>query len=280
MLTCNQKNYVIIFNYNLPGKTTAIYEKLLLDGFEDTQIMVVDNGSDRAEIARSTNFLLPFNIRFTGQAYMALTFIMEFCEFDNLVMITTSAGLKDELNYMECLNRVLDDHSYKFGYITASLSGGDSETNAHEQMTTNLEHEYKQIYKYQPIFTVISKELITKCRESKSSYFNLDLKRGWGIDRELQYIANIHGLPCYVSKSLSVNWDTNLTHRKGMADESREKYHLEASIEMESVFSKKYGLNWNDIFIRAFDERHSGESITKALVKKFLYSSGIIRLIR
>lgn len=247
------KSLVIIYNYNLPEATQAIFDKLCKDGFEKEQIWVVDNGSDKEPCASCTNFMLPKNVRFTGQARVAASYLLDFFDYQAVTFITTSARLIDSLNYFQLINRLSSEVvGRNYGFICSSLTGGRTEDSAPKQEQRILEKELTPVFDYQPIATVINRKLLELCRLSNSSYFNLELKRGWGIDRELQFIANKHDLKCYISREFYVEWATNQTHRKGVADESVSTYRTEAETEMVTEFTKKYGLDWKAVFCKEF----------------------------
>lgn len=249
--------FVAIFNYNMPEVTNRIFTKLLADGFSKEHILVVDNGSDKKPIPESANFILPNNIRFTGQSYIISDYLLNFVDFDNVLFITTSAGLIDDINYFDEIKKCTDYiHSNNIGFISSSLLGGDTEENAPLQSYQILKNDYTSVFYYQPIATLISKELLSLCREEKAAYFNLNLKRGWGIDRELQYIANKNNISCVISKSFRVIWNTNLAHKKKLADESVTNYRLEAEKEMIDCFSKKYGKKWLRLFKKSYYKIH------------------------
>lgn len=244
----------VIFNYNLPDEVDNIYAKLLSDGVCRDDIIVVDNGSDKCLIPESANFILPKNLRFTGQAYLTSNLLLDFYEYDYYVYITTSARLLSHIDYFKEVVKVIENMGKSnAGFTVASLTGGRTKDSAPDQDVDILTEDYHQIFDFQPIVTVVSRRLISLCKASESAYFNLDLKRGWGIDRELQYISNLNNLPCYVSKSLVVEWRTNLAHRKGVADESVSNYRTEAELEMLSVFSDKYGMDWQNKFLIEFN---------------------------
>lgn len=251
--------YTVIFNYNLPDETSEIYNKLISDGFDPKKIIVVDNGSDKREPPSCSNFLLPENIRFTGQAFMVLSYLLKFFEFEQLLLITTSAGVLSERNYFQDVNSVVKfANENNAGFVASSLIGGKTEDNAPRQLCSNMTDAFVPVFKYQPIAMLVSKKLLLKCYEKSSAYFNLDLKRGWGIDRELQYVANLNGMTCYVARDFTVEWRTNLGHRKKMADESVNQYASEADREMVTVLSKRYGIFWEIEFKKAFEERLGG----------------------
>ncbi|MDH5986969.1 hypothetical protein L8R81_18445, partial [Vibrio splendidus] len=219
----------VIFNYNLPYETNEIYNKLLSDGFDRNNILVVDNGSEANLKPSCANFILPKNIRFTGQSFITSTLLLEYYDYDCFIFLTTSAKLVDNINYFSEVNKCADlMKKENLGFIAASLFGGRTEDSAPEQNVTLLKKEFTPVYNYQPIATLISRNLLVKCKENNSAYFNLDLIRGWGIDRELQFTANEHGMKCYISKSLVVEWATNLAHKKGVADESVNNYRTES----------------------------------------------------
>lgn len=242
---------VIIFNYNLPSEADEIYKKLIADGFQQRDLFLVDNGSDKAPKSIHTNLQLPYNVRFTGQAFMALTYLLSFPidKTEHYILITTSAKLYDDINYHEESIKACDyiDRN-NCGFVCASMTGGMTEINANEQLYSRLTSDYTPIFNYQPIFMVIGKGLLKACQAESAAYFNLSLIRGWGIDRELHYLAVKNKMLPHVSRNLHIEWVTNQTHRKNMADESRSDYHTQAEIEMIKVLSKKYGIDWSTKF--------------------------------
>ena len=105
----------VIFNYNLPEQADETYNILIKNNFSPDHIIVVDNGSDKAPPALSTNLSLPFNVRFSGQANTTLKFLMTYRPSDYYLLITTSAGLDPTLNYLSICNHVIDELSGSFG---------------------------------------------------------------------------------------------------------------------------------------------------------------------
>ena len=65
----------LICNYNLPDETDVIYKRLIEDGFTD--ILSIDNGSTIRK-AISSNIIKTKNIRFSGQARIGLTYLMDY----------------------------------------------------------------------------------------------------------------------------------------------------------------------------------------------------------
>lgn len=279
----------IIFNYNMPEKALEHREKLLLDGFLPENIIEVDNGSELDKRSESANFVLPFNVRFTGQAYITLTYLLDFSECDDFLLITTSCTLEPEINYLSSFVEAKQKLDGNYGFVTSALTGGAVETSCPEQKyDKNSETKFAQSFTYQPIVTLVSRELLKYCRDAKAAYFNLGLRRGWGIDRELQYIANRNGLYCAIARQVYVTWETNALHKAGLADETRSSYHNHAESEMQKVFSKRYGLAWEEMFRAEFSLQAGTEPSKrdilslrlKSLAKTIISRLGILRLIR
>ena len=245
----------VIFNYNLPEQADETYNILIKNNFSPDHIIVVDNGSDKAPPALSTNLSLPFNVRFSGQANTTLKFLMTYRPSDYYLLITTSAGLDPTLNYLSICNHVIDELSGSFGVAMASLIDGETETISPEQSHQDLTHHnipYRSVYSAQPIMTLVSHQLLSICYKKHAAYFNTDLKRGHGIDIELQHIALNNGLTAVVSRDLWVHWKTNQVHKLNLADESAYEYRCQAQAEMEKCFAKRYGEQWEKQFRSQF----------------------------
>lgn len=238
----------VIFNYNLGKEADKIYEKLLNDGFNSQDLILVDNGSDEGLEADNTNFSLPWNCRFSGQSSLTLRYLNTYFPSDFYFLITTSATLDLELNYFEKVKIIIEKLGADFGFVASSLHGGKTNLSAPKQDKDNITVEFVDIYEYQPIMLILSNKLVTKCIELEAAYFNIELKRGWGIDRELKYVADLFGYRALVSKEMYVEWSTNLTHVKGVADESQIDYWNNADLEMNQTFRIKYGLFWRFLF--------------------------------
>ena len=248
----------VIFNYNLPKQTDNIYDILIKNNFSPDHITVVDNGSDKAPPALSTNFSLPFNVRFSGQANLTLQYLMTYRPSRYYLLITTSAELDPIVNYYQICDHIIDELSESLGVVMASLIGGETEKITPEQSHDDLAHHampYRSVYSAQPIMTLVSHQLLSICYKKRAAYFNTGLKRGHGIDIELQHMALTHGLTTFVSRDLWVHWKTNQAHKLKLADESAYEYRCKAQAEMEKCFAKRYGEQWEKHFRLQFAKR-------------------------
>jgi hypothetical protein len=242
----------VIFNFNMKFETSEIYSRLIADGVNATDIIIADNGSDDNEIHFKTRFRTPKNIRFIGQSFLLSSYLLNFEKDQEFVYITTSATLNAGHNYRDCITEVVNKNN-NWGFISASFNN-DIPTSgpSHLQHVSKVDSEFSEVFIYQPVFLIISRRLLEKCYDDGSAYFNLALNRGWGLDFELQYTANIHGMRNFISKNLQVGWMTNAGHKQGKMDESLDSYQNHAYQEMDSVFSKRYGIDWKSIFFSEF----------------------------
>lgn len=255
----------VIFNFNMKFETSEIYSRLIADGVNETDIIIADNGSDDNEIHIKTRFQTPKNIRFIGQSFLLSSYLLNFEEDQEFVYITTSARLNAGHNYRDCITEVVNKTN-NWGFISACFNN-DIPTSgpSHLQHASKIDSEFSEVFIYQPVFLIISRRLLEKCYEDGSAYFNLALNRGWGLDFELQYTANIHGMRNFISKNLQVGWMTNAGHKQGKMDESLNSYQSHASQEMDSVLSKRYGIDWKSMFYSEFKNRKHKKNLLEYL---------------
>lgn len=285
----------IILSYNLPEETDEIHKKLVFDGFKD--IVVVDNGSDKRPPAQSANLLLPKNIRFNGQARIALIYCMDYFPADYYWLITTSAVLLNKVDYMERIQQAFDNLSMiKVGILTPSIVGGDYFDLPCQKYAGNEDKNYSTCdpIRTQLIGALISHNLLEICRGENAAFFNLDLYRGHGTEMELCYVGLKNDFWPIVDYNMQIKWMVNNTHARGVDVESREDYHKLAAREYANSFNKKYGRYWEHKFNRLYliklkelkNFRHTKYRIKKnstlSLMKKEIwrYNKGIIRRLR
>tara|TARA_B110000027_G_C16106879_1_gene295737 strand:- start:888 stop:1646 length:759 start_codon:yes stop_codon:yes gene_type:complete len=241
----------LICNYNLPDETDVIYKRLIEDGFTD--ILSIDNGSTIRK-AISSNLILPKNIRFSGQARIGLTYLMDYFPNEFYLIINNSGSLLDNIQYKTVIEEEVfflkKNYSNKIGLIISSLKGKSSLKDIPRQHPKNIQKS-QTIESPQLIFYIVSHELLNKCREEKAAFFNLDLYRGHGIGPELIFIANKNNLINICSSKICVDWEPNKSYKIKNTVESIEEYHKKASTEMTKSFKKKYGFFWEKKFRNA-----------------------------
>ncbi|RLA80154.1 MAG: hypothetical protein DRG78_11530 [Epsilonproteobacteria bacterium] len=245
----------IIMNYNLPNITDEIYTILESNGFEN--IISIDNGSDIEPRASSSNFILPKNVRVSGQARMALIYLMDYFPSDYYLLINNSGKLLSEINYKDIIekdikkiNKILSKKK-KLGVLVSSLLGESAQKDLPYQIPSK-EYEYSSFFSPQPICMAISHDLLGICRKNSSSVFNLDLFRGHGIGPELLYEANCNGFLNIISSNFYVDWISNRGYNINKGGEEKSKYHDLAGDEMKMSFCKKYGYFWRYKFYFRF----------------------------
>lgn len=260
----------IILSYNLPDETDELYEHLVKDGFE--HILVVDNGSDKASPAKSANFLIPWNIRNSGQARFSLMYCMDYFPADYYWIIQTTAQLLPEINYKKAFEDVFARlNGAEVDYFLFSYIEGLQDHNPSQNHLSDNEFFFSTIHplKNESFTCLMSHKLLQLARVQEASYFNRDLYRGWGADLEMAALLNREKMLGLVIHRYFVKWRLNLTYAKKLDTESKDNYYEKASEELNSSFTRKYG-KWGQLFnelyidalplYHAFNER-SNQSI-------------------
>ncbi|MBE8222063.1 MAG: hypothetical protein HAW60_04955 [Bdellovibrionales bacterium] len=246
----------IIMNYNLPDITDDIYNILKSSGFED--ILSVDNGSDINPLAKSANFILPKNIKSSGQIRMSLTYLMDYFPADYYLLINNSGNLFSNINYKKIIEKDIEHLKAQFlkkkffkkklGVLLASMLDKPNIPRKHLRQFVDKSQEYRSIFCPTTLCMAVSHDLLTICRKNNSSFFNLSLKRGWGNDLELFYEANKNNYINIVSSNFYTEWLINRGYKLNLGGEPVDDYHKYAMEEMQTSFNKKYSVFWNKRF--------------------------------
>jgi len=244
----------IVLSYNQPEETNKIYNKLIQDGF--TNVIVVDNGSDKRKPAKCANLLLPRNIRAIGQIKMSLIYCMDYFPADYYWMITTSAQLLPQINYKKNFYKALRELSpvIDIGVLVHSLDSKDA-FDYQSYSEENKKKKYCICHNVEPVAALLSHKLLEVCRKNKIAYFEKGFKRGWGADIELSHHAALNSLWCIAVYDTPIGWTPNVGYKKKLGGESLENYFVQATQEMHSVLSRKYGGNWPEKFLKEFKQR-------------------------
>lgn len=242
-------------NYNLPSHADGIYEKLIKDGFNKNNVILVDNGSDKADVAKNTTMRLPWNIRVTGQMKMSMDYLLDYFPEDYYLYISTSASLYDDINYKQVIDYIIDDlSSQNVAMIASSLSGGLYK-NFPTQNHDLLKYEYSIVGLLQPMMVIYEDRFLRSCRNNNIGCYNPSLIRGHGIDTEMRFFADKINKKCIVARDMHIEWLTNHTHVLGLADEPRSQYKAKARKEAVNAFYDRYGKNWRSKVIDPYNIR-------------------------
>jgi len=261
----------LLINYNGEEITSHNFNLLISAGVKREDIYIADNGSSRLPEFTQNVLRLPENVKFRSVADIALRYLKTFKKYKGFVILTNSAELLPNVDYCSHFYEFLDDS--KIGFVVASLVGDKVETYSSEQAYALWEAENEplsEIYHPQPIVTFLSRSFIQKLQDEKMAYFNEDLIHGWGIDREMRLACDIFGFKGLVTFHVWAVWNNNLIHKLGRAGQARDKYWSEAEKEMRLSFSKRYGANWERLFLTKYNERT--ETNRKASSFGFIYN--------
>ena len=235
-----------ITNYNLPRQSDTIYNKLITDGFHPNQIILADNGSDKAPLAKNTNFQIPNNIRCPGICCELANYVLEKIPAKYYLYFGTSAKLLDYINYHQAFKEIIENiEKTNIGIVAPALIN-DEMIGLDHQNYTLLPNQPQKIKNFQPIGLLLSHEFLVDCRNNSVAFFSREFRktRGWGSEVELAFFALKNNYKIIVDKRFSIEWRKNFLHFKNLADESTKNYRENAEKEMSAYFSLKYGANW------------------------------------
>lgn len=228
----------IITNYNMPERTDALVEYIHTHVKTPVDVIVVDNGSDLVEPAKSTTVWLTKNVQTTGGwlagldslsgKYFAYWFLITSAEFtdDSLDPLTPMVRkFKKDANAVGVHNALTADSTTAWKHLLTDGSKGCRET----WMIDNISALYRADW-----FDSIGR-------------FDPDLVYAWGIDLETCYKAREQGRSLWVCEKAKVKKITDIGYsmnRMNMSSNDRVRF---ASENMTAVLTRKYGAEWREM---------------------------------
>lgn len=237
----------VVTSYNMPERTDALANYIRENVRWPIDLFVVDNGSDLAEPAKSTNVWIKQNVQTTagwlrgleaadatGEKYLAYLFLITSTEFVGGDPITPMAyWLVDHPDAVGIHPALTPDSTTSWGHLYAR--GGDPRRT---WMIDNICALYRADW-----FDRIGR-------------FDPRMTYAWGIDLETCYIARVQKRTLWVDERVSAKKVTDIGYamnRMGMtAEERRER----AGYNMRSVLLQKYG---PDFWHKMTEERVTDE---------------------
>lgn len=239
----------LFINYNDERGVYSNLDKLLACGVEAKDIFIIDNGSIKTFPNYFNLYRVPSNIQFGGVARHSLQYFIEHTNYEFFVIMTNSCELLGSVDYLSGFRKSVKNS--RLGFVVAGLIGPAVEEHAPKQKYEQS-GEKVQIQYPQPIATMLSRSFLRKLFQENMSYFNPELNRGWGIDREMRFACDKFQFLGYVDRALPVRWNKNYLHVEGLVDERVRTYFDDAESEMRSAFTRRYGAGWESLFESAF----------------------------
>lgn len=223
---------IIIVNYNSPKATDDIVEFLLPKVKIPYNIVVLDNGSDKAERSKYTTNAVDKNRNKIGGVltglHLAAKYNPEHCW-------TISTSMK--------FNKFPEDPARQLIY---SLNDVRNSAAIIPGFTGEMKHKTHQAVRAIPGVTyhrvlmgVGPYAMFDSAWLDDIGWFDPSLTSSWGVDYELGYLAMEQHRAMLVSDLVTVQVDES-----GKYVDNLEEYQKECREEMVRVLTKKYGEDW------------------------------------
>jgi len=240
--------------FNMPERTAALV-RYIGQHCSDVEIIVVDNGSApeyRLDPACCQVYLKE-NVQTTNAWLMAL-------------------------NYADCLERKYGGSFFGYWFIITSteftekskdplaplvewLAGHYDAVGCHPALsadsTTAWNHMKVRSSGMRPVWM-----LDNICALYRASWFNMigrfdpNLIYAWGIDLETALYARSHGKSLWICDDVEVKKITDIGYTMNRMEMSAEDRRCFARVNMNAVFSEKYGPRWRELL---YQEKHDNE---------------------
>lgn len=231
-----------IINYNLPERTEKIFLSLK-NSIPETDILILDNGSNLNNPHYKTNFFIEKNLKVTG----AYRYIFNYClnkNINNPIIITTSAILLENENYNEAVEKSLSELSTrKWAVIYSSINSVLGKSNVFIDHQFQISNWIINPIEPQPIFSIWNLEYVNEIKKMQHGWFNENYTYGWGAIDDYQMYNIYSEWNEYVSPYLIVDWYVNSVYVEEKDLISKSKYYNENKLEMEREFKRKFNLS-------------------------------------
>jgi hypothetical protein len=231
----------LITNYNMPERADALagYIKHHCD---NTDVFLLDNGSDIMAPAFHTTHVLKQNIQTTG----GWLYLWEQARggYDAYWFLITSAEFAECVpNPLPQMVKCFELYSHCVGVHPALTK--DS-TTSWEHMKELMPGGYRKVWMLDNIACLYRADWFDK------HPFDPALKYAWGIDLEMAYHARCEDKSLYISEPGSIGKITDIGYKMQRMNMQAEKRKELARANMEEVFSKRYGPQWKDLLYNEY----------------------------
>lgn len=226
----------IIVNYNMPERADALARKLM--ECEDTEVVLVDNGSDLMPVADNTTLILPKNVQTTGGWLEGVNIAQKMYHdiFAFMFVITSAEIMTDHI--VESLREVLEFDHNAVGVHPALTE--DSTTAWKHMITRGGSSDARRTWMIDNICSMYRADWWIK------HPFDPELIYAWGIDLETCYLARREGMALYIDEASMVRKVSNIGYTMDRMNMTAEERQNLARANMIDVLQRKYGISWRD----------------------------------
>lgn len=237
---------IVLLNYNMPERAEDIIAHVLARVEVPYELIVVDNGSDVVPPAVGTNLFLGKNVQVANGFRMGLAYadaVAAWERFDFFAywfLITSLDFLPDDLNdpLSPLLKEMVDDPSVAM--VVPSLST-DTNTAWDNQKLRSASDKPGGLTRETWGTDFYLAGLVRADWFNKIGRFNPELRFGWGVCSEVNWMARRDGMKIILHNEVTIHKETDIGYAMDRMNMTAEDRRINSSDEMVSVLEQKYG---------------------------------------
>jgi GT2 family glycosyltransferase len=242
---------IILINYNLPEETDRLFERIEEVVTYPKRILVLDNASDKAPLAASTNARTWVNTR-TGGANITAAHILcnQYQDVEYLFFMHNDMWLESDDCPITPLVRAFESHpkiAAVHPVLQCGVTLGDEFLKRRQPQGTRLCPQNEQGHL---IMDDVCPVLFSARAYWEAGGFDPRLTRMYGAGLDLYNRLHERGYQIAISDDVEIYHQCQYTYRKDVADETHASVDQHALQEMDLVFTEKFGASWRERFAR------------------------------
>jgi hypothetical protein len=239
---------VFLTNYNMPEKADALYEYIDRHTSWETDIYLVDNGSDLVAPAVHTNTWLEKNMQTTAGWLAGLKAAKKFGKYFAYAFLITSAdfdGIENQ-DPITPMAELLEEDENAVG-VHAALTLDSTTSWMH--LLTRGGTGPRRTWFIDNVFSMYRAEWFDSI-----GWFDPDMRYAWGVDLETCWHARLQKRGLYVHEGVRIRKITDIGYTMNRMNMSADDRRHKAGQNMEIVLSQKYGDQWWQVMTEQFVE--------------------------
>lgn len=240
------KTIGLVLSYNNPAMTNRLVENIWNEFTREfTELIVLDNGSDKDKVSEYTTHYIDKNCRMTGGFNHGIELIeKEHPDYDNIWFFTNDCYFEHNGT---CPLTVAESFIEKYPQIGILHPSESHSVNVCYDVhnDTNIKG-VKLVIEYDIVCPLFTKAAI----KAMGGKFNSRLYQGWGLDHESSFLVRKAGLDVGINHLTVIGHNTSSTYDNGLDElhPNRKSYYDAALNEMYQVFHTMYGPGWHTMF--------------------------------
>ena len=249
----NPKVGIVLMNYNLPGETNYVYEKLVKNLTKTNyQICVVDNASDRAAPSKYTTISNIVNTRTMGAILLGAHYFNRIQDVKYVFYMHNDMDF-DDIDILEDCVEFMENNP-NVAVVHPSINADGAAVPIGDRIVVTDKTNINGFRRVMPNrYNVIAMDDTSPILVRKSDW-NLvggqdpRLSRCYNSGKDFYTALHYLGREIYMCDKISIIHIGQYTYTKQVGDESYRTLDYEANMETNPIMIEKYGPEWRIIF--------------------------------